>query len=241
MTRWEPETLTLTLDHTHLAELARLHRGLDPVGGASSTLVEAGLVGPGGVDELAGTVAVGPLRASVVERFDGAALRPLFVGWVPDGDATVAGPDADGRVVVTGTQLRDLPDLLARWTGLDTAVDVEGRNPVRTTTPVIDAFVSGAETTGEVTDATDEELRAVVAGWRCGWRATGSWGDADADVGLTVVDAGDRGLWRVVHRGRRDAEEVDVALVPVTVAAVLAGLGDVVTGRRSPRPESMSR
>ncbi len=140
-------------------------------------------------------------------------------------------------MAVTGTRLRDVPDLLARWTGLDTAVDVEGRIPMQTTTSLVDALVSG----GEVAEGKAEGLEGLVAAWRSGWRATGNWGDADADVGLTVVDAGDRGLWRVVHGGRRDVEEVDVALVPVTVAVVLAGLGDVVTGRRSPPRGGSSR
>lgn len=60
-----------------------------------------------------------------------------------------------------------------------------------------------------------------------------------ADAGLTVVDAGDLGVWRVKHPGHPGPDAVEVTLVPITVATALAGLGDVVTGRHSPRPATM--
>jgi hypothetical protein len=231
---FDESTTTLILDHDLLVELARLQAGVDPLSHASGALVAAGLVGPDGVHELAGELArtaVAPLRATVVERFDGTRLAPVFVGWTPDGGATITGVDASGRAQVSGLEISGLPSLLSRWTGLDTAVDRDGRAPVRTSTRVLDVLVA------DPSAVDDPALAGIVEAWVVGWRASGSWGEAAVDRGLTVVDTGALGLWRVEHPPRTGDEVVDAVLVPITVAEARAALGDVVTGRRSPSPE----
>lgn len=228
---FDESTATLTLDHDLLVELARLQAGTTSLAQASDALVGAGLVGPDGVHELAGELArtaVAPLRATVVERFDGSALAPVFVGWTPDGGATITGVDGSGRAQVTGLEISGLPALLSRWTGLESAVDCEGRTPIHTTTDALDGLVA------DPSKRDDPALAAIADAWVVAWRASGSWGDAAVDHGLTVVDAGELGLWRVDHPPRTSREVVDAELVPITVAAALAGLGDVVTGRSGP-------
>ena len=231
---FDESTATLTLDHDLLVELARLQAGVSSLALASDALVGAGLVGPDGVHELAGELArtaVAPLRATVVERFDGTGLSPVFVGWTPDGGATITGIDASGRAQVSGLEISGLPALLSRWTGLDAAVDRQGRTPVRTRTDVLDALVTDPAAVG------DPALAALADAWVVAWRANGSWGEAAVDRGLTVVDAGELGLWRVDHPPRTGSEVVEAELTPITVAEARAALSDVVTGRRGPARE----
>lgn len=233
---FDASTATLTLDHDLLVELARLQDHQNPLSQASEPLVAAGLVGPDGVHALAGELArtaVAPLRATVVERFDGSELTPVFVGWTPDGGATITGVDAAGRARVSGLEISGLPEPMFRWTGLDMAVDRDGRTTVRTTTAVLDALVTNPSWVD------DPALTAIADAWVVAWRASGSWADGTVDRSLTVVDAGELGLWRVDHAPRTGTEVVDATLSPVTVTESRAALGDVVTGRRSPTAEQV--
>jgi hypothetical protein len=230
---FDQATATLVLDRELLIDLARVQDGQLSPADAPEALVAAGLVTSTGVDEVAGDIArtaVAPLRATVVERFDGTTMAPLFVGWSAGGSATVTGADAEGRAQVTGTHLAELPALISRWTGLDQAQDATDRSPVSTTTGALDALITDPSAVDDVA------LRMIAEAWIGSWRASGSWGDGAVDAQLTIVDTGASGLWRVAHPPRLASETLPAELVPMTVASTLAALGDVVTGRRSPRP-----
>jgi hypothetical protein len=224
--------LQLTVGYDDLLLLAEVHAGTTAPGDVPARLREAGLVGPTGLNPTAAglvEVAVAPARSVVVERFDGATLSPMFIGWLPDGRATTSAPDADGAVVVTATEFGLVRDQLRQWLGIFDRDIVDERHDVSTDTTVIDAAVSarGAQPTG------DAALDAIIASWRLAWRANGNWAQRPVDAGVTVVDAGSQGWYRVDHPPRAGAEAVDVTLVPLDLEGVLAALGDVVTGRRS--------
>jgi hypothetical protein len=89
---------------------------------------------------------------------------------------------------------------------------------------------------GEIVPTGDADLDDLMDNWRLAWRASGSYGDSDIDIHVTIVDAGERGVWRVEQPGRMADEEVEVTLVPITIKEATALLGDVVTGRRSRQP-----
>ena len=224
--------LQLTVGYDDLLLLAEVHAGTTAPGDVPGRLREAGLVGPTGLNPtVAGLVevAVAPARSVVVERFDGSTLSPMFIGWRPDGRATTSAPDAEGAVVVTATEFGLVRDQLRQWLGIFDREVVADRGPVSTDTTVIDAAVSarGVQRTG------DDALDAILDSWRLAWRAHGNWAQRPIDTGVTIVDAGTQGWFRVDHPPRTGNEPVDVTLVPLELEGVLAVLGDVVTGRTS--------
>lgn len=224
----------LTVGYDDLLLLAEVHAGTIAPGDVPGRLREAGIVEGQGLHPVAAglvEIAVAPARSIVVERFDGADLTPMFIGWRPDGRATTSSPDAEGQVVVTATEFSLLRDQLRQWLGLFDREIVADRQPVATNTTVIDAAVSarGVRATG------DESLDAVIDQWRLAWRANGSWAQRPTDTGATIVDAGTQGWYRVDHPPREGAEQVDVTLEPLDLEAVVEVLGDVVTGRASQR------
>ncbi|MBA4607266.1 MULTISPECIES: hypothetical protein [Aeromicrobium] len=224
--------LQLTVGYDDLIKLAEVHAGRISPGDAPTRLRQEGLVTSTGVHPTAASlveVAVGPARSIVVERFDGATLKPLFIGWMPDGRATTSTPDAEGAVVVTATELGLLRDQLRQWLAIFDREVVDDRDTVGTNTTVIDA----AMTLDGVDPSGDAALDPILEGWRLAWRATGNWAERDVDASVTVVDAGAQGWYRVEHAPRTGNEEVEVSLVPLTLEEVVAALGDVVTGRRS--------
>ena len=227
----------LTVGYDDLLLLAQVHAGTTAPGDVPGRLREAGLVEGTGLNPVAAglvEIAVAPARSVVVERFDGADLTPLFIGWRPDGRATTSSPDAEGQVVVTATEFALLRDQLRQWLGIFDREIVAGREPVSTDTSVIDAAVSarGVRATG------DAELDAVIGQGRLAWRANGNWAQRAVDAGVTIVDAGTQGWYRVDHPPRTGNEQVDVTLVPLDLEAVLEVLGDVVTGRASQPAEA---
>lgn len=230
--RLDETFLQLTVAYDDLITLAEVHAGRLAPGDAPSRLRQAELVTATGLHPTAAglvEVAVMPARNVVVERFDGGALTPMFVGWLPDGRAATSVPDAAGDVVVTGTEVTLLRDQLRQWLAMFDREVAADRKVVTTNTTVIDAAMSvdGVEPSG------DESLDRVIAGWRLAWRATGNWAAREVDATVTVVDAGDQGWYRVEHPPRTGDEQVDVTLVPLSMDEALALLGDVITGRRS--------
>ena len=227
----------LVLTHDELIELARIATGVDAPATASTGLREAGLVDPElGVDPIAAKlaeVAVAAWRSVVLERFDGRTMTPLFVGWHPDGRATLSEPDAEGRVVVTGSQVQLLPALISQWLSLRARPELEGRTSIATTAGVIDTHINGG---GGVEPTGDAALDGVIAKWRLSWRANGGYGESAPDISVTVVDTGDLGVWQVERSGAAGTPDEVVTLVPITVKQALDLLGDVVTGRKSPAP-----
>ncbi|MBC9227170.1 hypothetical protein GL325_12625 [Aeromicrobium sp. 636] len=222
--------LQLTVGYDDLLLLAEVHAGTTAPGDVPARLRQAGLVGSAGLNPTAAglvEVAVAPARSVVVERFDGSTLSPMFIGWLPDGRATTSAPDAEGAVVVTATEFGLLRDQLRQWLGIFHREVAGDRQVVTTDTTVLDAAVSarGVEPTG------DAALDAIIENWRLAWRANGNWAQRGIDAGVTIVDAGGQGWYRVDHPPREGAEPVDVTLVPLDLEAVLAALGDVVTGR----------
>lgn len=224
----------LTVPHERLVDLARIATSTDDPD-VPADLVEAGLVDESGrVEPLVAamaTLAVAPVRATVIERFDGTVMKPLFVAWGASGRATLSEPDPQGNVVVTATQLRLVPALLLQWTNLQTRPEPGGRDPIVTTTGDLDALLRPDQAT-----AVPARLDDLADAWRLAWRATGSWGEHDADLSLTVVDAGADGVWVVDHPPRPAGQDVPVTLEPVTVARTTELLGDVVTGRHLQPP-----
>ena len=230
--RLDETFLQLTVAYDDLLTLAEVHAGRVAPGDVPSRLRQAELVTATGLHPtVAGLVevAVMPARSIVVERFDGGELTPMFVGWLPDGRAATSVPNADGDVVVTGTEVTLLRDQLRQWLAMFDREVAANRQVVTTNTTVIDAAMSvdGVEPSG------DESLDRVIAGWRLAWRATGNWAGQDVDATVTVVDAGDQGWFRVEHPPRPGDEQVDVTLVPLSLDEAVALLGDVMTGRRS--------
>jgi len=230
--------LQLTIGYDDLLLLAEVHAGTKAAGDVPGRLREAGLVEGTGLHPVAAglvEVAVAPARSVVVERFDGASLTPMFIGWLPDGRATTSTPDESGAVVVSATEFTLLRDQLRQWLGIFDREIVPGRQPIATDTTVIDAAVTarGVRTTG------DAALDEVMEGWRIAWRANGNWAQRPIDAGVTVVDAGTQGWYRVDHPPRTGNEPVDVTLVPLDLEGVLDVLGDVVTGRRSQSDEQV--
>ncbi|MBY5161279.1 hypothetical protein [Salsipaludibacter albus] len=231
----------LTVPNERLVDLAQLATGT--ASAVPEDLVDAGLVDPDGTVEplvaAMATLAVAPVRATVVERFDGTVMKPLFVAWGAGGRATLSEPDAQGNVVVTATQLRLVPALLLQWTNLQARAEPEGRSPLTTTAHDLDALLRPGD--GRPVPAA---LDRLADAWRLAWRATGSWGEHDADTVVTVVDTGTDGVWVVDHPPRSGDEDVPVTLEPVTVARATELLGDVVTGRRAdppPRSDTAAR
>jgi hypothetical protein len=231
----------LVLEHDELVELAQVATGVLDVDEVSAELARAGMIDGGAVDPLAGSlahVAIAPWRATVLERFDGLAMRPLFVGWHHDGRATLSEPNAEGHVVVTGTQLRLLPALVTQWLSLRPRPDPAGRRPIVTTTEILDRHIhaaGGADSTG------DPDLDLLISHWRLAWRANGGWGAQRPDCRLTVVDAARLGVWIADHAERVGEENLEVTLVPATIKQALDRLGDVITGRTSPAPMEAER
>lgn len=238
MLRFNPSKPQLVVSLVELAQLAEAAAGLTSLDDISPDFEEAGIVTAEGVDPVAGSlamVAVAPWRAAVIERFDGHKLTPLFVAWNPDGRATLSEPDDDGDVVISGTQVSLLPALLMQWLSLRSRPVPQDRRPIRTTTGVLDAAVSAgrpAEPTG------DPDLDDLLDHWRLAWRANGSWGQQGCDIRLTIIDAAGLGVWMCDHQDLVDDEhrDIEVTLVPIGLGEALDGLGDVVTGRRSPAP-----
>lgn len=130
---------------------------------------------------------------------------------------------------MTATEFGLVRDQLRQWLGIFDREVVADRGPVSTDTTVIDAAVSarGVQRTG------DDALDAIIDSWRLAWRANGNWAQRPIDTGVTIVDAGTQGWFRVDHPPRTGNEPVDVTLVPLDLEGVLAVLGDVVTGRTS--------
>ncbi len=190
---------------------------------------------------VAGIVVVlgAPARSVVIERFERGLVAPLFVAFdrqgravVTDGAGDVAGKAA---LSMTATHLELLPALLSQALRLHTGLPAAGRHPLAATAGQIEAAMAGGEAAG----VTEPGLAAVLAEMTHGWRASGCWAEAEIDRSVTVMSAGDKGLWHV-DRGTADLGPVPIGpddrldLRPVTVAEARALLGDVVTGRRAP-------
>lgn len=224
--------MQLTIGYDDLLVLADVHAGGTSQGDAPGRLREAGLVTATGVHPTAAglvEVAIGPARSVVIERFDGARLTPMFIGWMPDGRATTSVPSAEGAVVVTATEFGLLRDQLRQWLSVFDREVPADRRTIQTDTTVIDAAMSaeGIEPSGDV------DLDTIMEGWRLAWRANANWAQRPIDTTVTIVDAGPRGWYRVDHPPRTGNEVVDVTLEPLDLAGVIEALGDVVTGRRS--------
>lgn len=236
MTSLSPNLMQMVLSYDDLLQLAAVQAGDLAPAEAPESLRAAGIVTPDGAHPVAGSlveVAVAPARSVVVERFDGATVAPMFVGWLPDGRTTTTTTDADGAALVTATDLSLLRHLLRQWLVLLDRPTPAERAVVRTDTAVIDAAwpAGGGDPTG------DPELDAILGSWRLAWRATGNWAERPTDQSVTVVDAGPNGWWQVRHDALPVAQPregpVQVALVPMTLDEVMSALGDVVTGRAS--------
>ncbi len=195
---------------------------------------------------VAGIVAVlgAPARSVVIERFDRGLVAPLFVAFDDRGRAvlTEGAGEADGKAALsmTATHLELLPALLSQALRLHAGLPAANRHPLAATAGQIEAAMAGSGAAGVagVAGVAEPGLAAVLTEMTHGWRASGCWGGAEIDRSVTVMSAGDEGLWHV-DRGPADFGPVPIGpddrfdLRPVTVAEARALLGDVVTGRRA--------
>jgi hypothetical protein len=184
----------------------------------------------------AATLALDPHRAVLLERSDGRTLSRVHVGWARDGRAAITEQGPDGQLAITASHLALLPALVMQILRLHPGIPApRERRAITTTAAAIDRHLLDVAARGH---ATGDELGALLTHWSGAWRATGSWQDRPADRSVTAVNAGPLGLWTLDRRDDAGTSTPDspVRLLPADPSAVIAVLGDVVTGRRSPRP-----
>lgn len=196
---------------------------------------------------VAGIMAVlgAPARSVVIERFDRGLVAPLFVAFDRQGRAVVTegAGDVGGKAALsmTATHVELLPALLSQALRLHAGLPAASRHPLAATAGQIEAAMAGGAVAGVagVAGVAEPGLAAVLAAMTHGWRASGCWAEAEIDRSVTVMSAGDEGLWHV-DRGAADLGPVPIGpddrldLRPVTVAEARALLGGVITGRRAP-------
>ncbi len=220
----------------------------------------------------AGIVALlaSPCRSVAIERFDRGLVSPLFVAFDERGRAVLTEGAGHDRLAMTATHLELLPALLSQALRLHAGLSAGDRQEVTATAAQIQAALAGAEgaearhdtgaadaepgpagqaaagpePTGSLA-AAEQDRAAVLGAMTHGWRASASWAGADIDRSVTVMSAGDRGLWHV-DRGPADHAPLPigpddrVTLRPVTAAQARSLLGDVVTGHTRIRRRSVS-
>ncbi len=235
MAHLDETLLQMTIGYDDLLVAAQVHAGTLSPGDAPGRLRAAGIVTTGGLNPVAAglaEVALSPARSIVIERFDGEALVPLFVGWLPDGRAATSTPDANGDVRISGTDAGLLRDQLRQWLVIFDREVVPDREVVLTDTAAIDAAMTDASS-GHDSSEDQVGLAVLLDHWRLAWRVNANWADSPIDATITVVDAGGHGFYRVDHPPRLGEELVDVTLVPTSLDEVVELLGDVVTGRNA--------
>lgn len=234
MAHLDETLLQMTIGYDDLLVAAQVHAGTVSPGDAPGRLRAAGIVTAGGLDPVAAglaEVALSPARSIVIERFDGEALVPLFVGWLPDGRAATSTPDANGDVQITGTDAELLRDQLRQWLVIFDREVLPDREVVLTDTATIDAAMANLSPADSELPSDQEGLTGLLHHWRLAWRANANWAESPIDATVTVVDAGGWGYYRVDHPPRVGEELVEVTLVPISLEKVVELLGDVVTGR----------
>ena len=179
-----------------------------------------------------------PLRSIALERFDGESVDVMFVAWDRAGRATMANGIGQDSLSITATQFDLLPALLTQAVRLNPTMVTAARPPMVTTAGVVQQAIAGGDLPGaDGSAASNQDLVAVLGSIRHAWRASGSWQGKTTDTSMTVLSAGDEGLWVVTHEasapGSQASADTVVELRPCSPADISRLLGDVVTGRNS--------
>jgi hypothetical protein len=179
------------------------------------------------------SVAVRPLRCTLVERFDTERAAPIRIGWQSSGLATVT-EVSDDQVTISASNLELLPSFV---TGLLRLYPSRGQvdgPPIVTTAGAIDDTIMAVAATDQPVTSSTTPLAEVLTRFVSGWRVTGGWRDTPADTTMTVLDAGTGGLWEVEDTSVDSParRSIGVVLRPASAAGLLVSVGDVVTGRQ---------
>ncbi|MGH9179140.1 MAG: ESX secretion-associated protein EspG [Acidimicrobiales bacterium] len=242
----DPAHATLRLSRDELAALLLVaadpsspslrHTGMAAAAGA---LAEAGAVVAGrpapSVAVLAGVVARPQLRL-VVEIERGGAVVGNGAWATPDGAVVGRSVGADD-VELTLSDPVSLPFAVAALVGLGRRPACPATGPVVTTVADLDEIMASVAGGGAARAARHARCRGhpaaaavldLAAHRTHSWRAWSSWMDgrgAVVEAGLTVVDGGQRGLWRCVAGS--DGEPgpgTELTLTPATPAEVWQAL-----------------
>jgi hypothetical protein len=170
-------------------------------------------------------VARRPRRVAVVEQLAAEALPPVHIGWHDDGRALIVEADDDG-LALTLTRIAELPTTLVALLAIEPACAAGDRRAIETTGADITEAGSRLASGRPASCAIDHLLRLATRTWR----VTGGWAGSAADRTLTVIDAGQAGLWSVADVTTRPAAG-EMIVRPETAGRVLAAIGDVITGR----------
>ena len=239
-------------DLTKLAEFSAASSGAIPADWSEVNVATGDQLDP----TVAGIVDImnRPLRSIALERFDGESVDVMFIAWDRAGRATMANGVGQDSLSITATQFDLLPALLTQAVRLNPATAPAVRRPITTTAGVVQQAITGANVAGEpaagqaaasepvASDANgdaspDQDLVAVLGAIRHAWRASGSWQGKTTDASMTVLSAGDEGLWVVSHDASTPGSQANadtvVQLEPCNPRDISRLLGDVVTGRNS--------
>lgn len=206
-----------------------------------ANIADAGMIYP----TVAGIVEImhRPARSIAIERFDGELVDISFVAWDRKGRAVTTQGVGGDSLAMTATHFELLPALLSQTVRLNPKSTQDNRAPLLTTAKAVDQALKAKPATqakdsgGSLDDETVSAPLDILGSFVHSWRATGSWQARTADISLTVIDAGAKGLWRIerdsVEPGTQPTPEMEVRLIPCTGHQVTSKLGDVVTGRKS--------
>jgi len=174
------------------------------------------------------TVTVAPHRWTVIERFDTEYAVPIRVGWEPSGIVTLSEVDGD-HVTISATHLELLPAQMLQLLRLYPSRRRVERPMIMTTAGAIDDAIVAVETGA----APPADLASVITHFVFGWRVSAGWRGEQSDRTMTVLDAGACGLWEVDYTlsGDQARRSTEVVLGPNGAVELLAGVGDIVTGR----------
>lgn len=216
-----------------------------------AALEEAGAVVDGSlvpaVAEIVGVVSRPQLRVTL-ETFV-AATVVLHAAWATPDVAVVGRSVADDSLEYSVTDPVSLPFALAALVGLGRR-PTAGGGTLTASVESLDAAAAPAEN-GELDEARDRlahhgvptptagVLAGVLSARRLTWRASGVWMDEAGAVhtaSVTVVDAGEAGLWRCeVEGGGQDGPGAAVSLRPMAPSHAWRALTDLLPVRRSAR------
>ena len=225
-------------DLTKLAEFSAADSGAIPADWQEVNVAAGDRLDP----TVAGIVEImnRPLRSIALERFDGESVDVMFIAWDRAGRATMANGIGQDSLSITATQFDLLPALLTQAVRLNPSTAPAVRQPITTTAGVVQqAIAGGPGVDGPLVDGetSDEDLVAVLGALRHAWRASGSWQGKATDASITVLSAGDEGLWAVSHDASTPGSQANadtvVRLEPCNPSDISRLLGDVVTGRNS--------
>lgn len=173
-------------------------------------------------------IAGAPHRWAVVERFDTEYAVPIRIGWEPSGMATVSEFEGDA-ITIAATHLELLAYQMMQLLRLYPSRRRVAGPLIMTTAGAIDEAIVAVE----AGSAAPADLASVITHFVFGWRVSAGWRGEQADRRMTVLDAGACGLWEVDYTltGDEADRSTEVVLGPNGAVELLAGVGDIISGR----------